>query len=120
MRWGDTVGYWSRWQGTTVAVRFGDRDVTWAELDGRASSLAAGLADLGVGHGDRVGGRDDCRERKRNGVRHRGNQPMDEQAHAEHREEHEPERERENHAAIAQQPFFGDAPAVQEQQRRQK
>ncbi len=55
MRWGDTVTYWARWQGSACMVRFGDRDLTWAELDARASSLAASLADLGVGHGDRVG-----------------------------------------------------------------
>ncbi|MET0910692.1 MAG: AMP-binding protein, partial [Ilumatobacteraceae bacterium] len=55
MRWGDTVAYWARWQGSACMVRFGDRDLTWAALDARASSLAASLADLGVGHGDRVG-----------------------------------------------------------------
>ncbi len=55
MIWGDTVSYWARWQGAKVAVRFGDRDVTWAELDGRGAALAAGLAAKGVGHGDRVG-----------------------------------------------------------------
>ena len=55
MIWGDTVGYWARWQGGRTAIRFGDRELTWAQLSDRASSLAAGLADLGVGHGDRVG-----------------------------------------------------------------
>lgn len=55
MLWGDTVAYWARWQGDAVAIRFGERDLTWAELDARASSLAASLGDLGVGHGDRVG-----------------------------------------------------------------
>ena len=55
MLWGDTVAYWARWQGGSVAVRFGDRDVTWSELDGRAAALAAGLAGLGVRRGDRVG-----------------------------------------------------------------
>jgi len=53
--WGETVHYCARWQGSSVAVRFGERDATWAELDARASSLAAALADRGVGHGDRVG-----------------------------------------------------------------
>jgi fatty-acyl-CoA synthase len=53
--WGETARYWARWQGSSVAVRFGERDVTWAELDARASSLAAALVDRGVGHGDRVG-----------------------------------------------------------------
>jgi fatty-acyl-CoA synthase len=55
MIWGDTVSYWGRWQGAKVAVRFGDREVTWAELDRRATALATGLAGKGVGHGDRVG-----------------------------------------------------------------
>lgn len=55
MIWGDTVAYWARWQGGRTAIRFGERDLTWAELSDRASSLAAGLADLGVAHGDRVG-----------------------------------------------------------------
>jgi fatty-acyl-CoA synthase len=55
MIWGDTVSYWARWQGAHVAVRFGDRDLTWAELDRRATTLAAGLSAKGVGHGDRVG-----------------------------------------------------------------
>ena len=55
MNWGDTVAYWARWQGDAIAIRFGDYDVTWAQLDARASSLAASLSDLGVGHRDRVG-----------------------------------------------------------------
>ena len=55
MIWGDTVGYWARWQGDAVAVRFGADDLDWATLDRRASSLAAGLATMGVGRGDRVG-----------------------------------------------------------------
>jgi len=53
--WADTVAYWARWQGHHTAVRFADRDVTWLELNDSAIALAAGLADLGVGHGDRVG-----------------------------------------------------------------
>jgi fatty-acyl-CoA synthase len=55
MIWGDTVAYWARWQGDTVAIRFGDRDVTWGELSARADRIASGLAALGVGHGDRIG-----------------------------------------------------------------
>jgi fatty-acyl-CoA synthase len=55
MIWGDTVAYWARWQGDAVAIRFGERDLTWAELSVRADHVAAGLARLGVGHGDRVG-----------------------------------------------------------------
>ena len=55
MNWGDTVAYWARWQGDAVAIRFGDRDLTWGTLSERADRVAAGLAALGVGHGDRVG-----------------------------------------------------------------
>ena len=55
MLWGDTVAYWARWQGGSVAIRFGDRDITWAEFSRRADALAVGLSKLGVGHGDRVG-----------------------------------------------------------------
>ncbi len=55
MIWGDTVAYWARWQGESIAIRFGDDDLTWAELHRRAAALAVGLAELGVGHGDRVG-----------------------------------------------------------------
>ena len=55
MIWGDTVAYWARWQGDAVAIRFGDRLLTWGELSRRADRVAAGLARLGVGHGDRVG-----------------------------------------------------------------
>ena len=55
MIWGDTVAYWARWQGDAVAIRFGDRELTWRELSSRADRVAAGLAQLGVGHGDRVG-----------------------------------------------------------------
>jgi len=53
--WGDTVAYWARWQRDAVAIRFGDRDLTWGELSTRADRVAAGLAELGVGHGDRIG-----------------------------------------------------------------
>ncbi|MFI6164753.1 amino acid adenylation domain-containing protein [Micromonospora haikouensis] len=38
-----------------VAVRHRDATVTYAELDRWAGRIAAGLADLGIGHGDRVG-----------------------------------------------------------------
>lgn len=55
MLWADTVAYWARWQRDRVAVRFGDRDVTWRQLNDTALALAAGMADLGVGRGDRVG-----------------------------------------------------------------
>jgi len=55
MNWAETIRYWARWQGDNVAIRFGERDITWRELDRRGTELAAGLAQRGVGHGDRVG-----------------------------------------------------------------
>ena len=55
MLWGQVIEYWGRWQPDAVGLRFEDRDVTWAELDRSTDELAAGLARMGVGHGDRVG-----------------------------------------------------------------
>jgi fatty-acyl-CoA synthase len=55
MLWGETLEYWARWQPDNVGLRFEEREYTWAELNRRADELAAGLANLGVGHGDRVG-----------------------------------------------------------------
>ncbi len=49
------VRFWSRWSPETVSIRFGDRDVTWAEFDETTSRVATGLARLGVSPGDRVG-----------------------------------------------------------------
>ncbi len=54
MIWGHVVQYWARWQPDWVAVRFGDREITWRELDVHTDELAAGLTALGVGHGDRI------------------------------------------------------------------
>jgi fatty-acyl-CoA synthase len=47
--------YWARWHPDAVAIRVGDVDVTWSELDQRVVGLAAGLQDRGVEAGDRVG-----------------------------------------------------------------
>src|SRR4051812_20636882 len=55
MIWGQVVEYWARWQPDWVAIRFGERDITWSELNERTDELAAGLSALGVGHGDRIG-----------------------------------------------------------------
>ena len=55
MLWGEVLEYWARWQPDKVGLKFEERDFTWAELDRRADELAAGLSNLGVGHGDRVG-----------------------------------------------------------------
>jgi len=37
-----------------LAIRFGDRDVTWEELDRRSNQVAQALLGAGVGAGDRV------------------------------------------------------------------
>ena len=55
MIFSETLRYWARWQTNGVAVRFGDREITWGELDRSADALAAGLAANGVAPGDRVG-----------------------------------------------------------------
>jgi fatty-acyl-CoA synthase len=55
MIFSDTVRYWARWQGPAIAVRFGDREITWAELNRSGDELAAGLVAQGVERGDRVG-----------------------------------------------------------------
>ena len=55
MLWGQVIEYWGRWQPEAVGLRFEDRDVTWAELDRSTDELAAGLARMGVGHGERIG-----------------------------------------------------------------
>jgi fatty-acyl-CoA synthase len=55
MLWGEVLEYWARWQPGKVGLQFDERDFTWSDLDRRANELAAGFADLGVGHGDRVG-----------------------------------------------------------------
>ena len=55
MIWSEVVSYWAAWQPDAVAVRFGDEELSWAELDRRTAALAAGFSRLGVGRGDRVG-----------------------------------------------------------------
>ena len=47
--------YWRRCQPDAIALRFGDRTWSWLELDRRTDELAAGLAGLGLGAGDRLG-----------------------------------------------------------------
>jgi fatty-acyl-CoA synthase len=49
------VRYWARWQPHAVALTFERNRTTWYVLDQRTDALAAGLAHLGVGHGDRIG-----------------------------------------------------------------
>jgi fatty-acyl-CoA synthase len=55
MLWGEVLEYWARWQPDRIGLRFEDREYSWAELNTMADELAAGLSNLGVGHGDRVG-----------------------------------------------------------------
>ncbi|GAA3272376.1 hypothetical protein GCM10020258_48490 [Sphingomonas yabuuchiae] len=43
---------------------------------------------------------------------------MDEQPHAQHRQEHQPQRQPQNRARVAEQLVLRNAPAVEEQQRR--
>jgi len=52
---GGICRYWARWQPDKVAVLFGGRPLTWAELDRRTDAIAAGLADRGLRPGDRLG-----------------------------------------------------------------
>jgi fatty-acyl-CoA synthase len=50
----DIGRHWARWQPDAVALRFDEHHITWRELEGGTDALAAGLATLGVGAGDRV------------------------------------------------------------------
>lgn len=51
----DIGRYWAANRPDEVGLRFEGRDYTWLDLDRRTDELAAGLAALGVGRGDRVG-----------------------------------------------------------------
>ena len=55
MNYAGICRFWARWQPDQVAIRFGDDEITWRELDERTDRLAAGFAHLGVGRGDRIG-----------------------------------------------------------------
>ena len=55
MHLADIGRYWSTNRPDDVGLRFEGRDFTWREIDRRTDELAAGLAALGVGSGDRVG-----------------------------------------------------------------
>jgi len=46
--------YWARWTPDAVAIRAGERKVTWAEQAARTDHLAAGLQARGIGAGDRI------------------------------------------------------------------
>jgi fatty-acyl-CoA synthase len=51
----DIGRYWAANRPDEIGLRFEGRDYTWLELDHRTDELAAGLAALGVGRGDRIG-----------------------------------------------------------------
>jgi amino acid adenylation domain-containing protein len=51
----DLLSAAARSGGTSIAVVDGERELSYAELDARSSSLAAALVDRGVEPGDRVG-----------------------------------------------------------------
>jgi L-proline---[L-prolyl-carrier protein] ligase len=51
----DLLSAAARSRGTRIAVVDGDREISYAELEARSSSLAAALIDRGVAPGDRVG-----------------------------------------------------------------
>ncbi len=51
----DIGRYWAANRPDAVGLRFEGREFTWLDLERRTDELAAGLAGLGVGPGDRVG-----------------------------------------------------------------
>lgn len=55
MNLADIFRHWARWQPEALAIRFGDRDLSWRSLDQRSDALAAALAERGLGQGDRIG-----------------------------------------------------------------
>ncbi|HMC81337.1 MAG TPA: AMP-binding protein [Acidimicrobiia bacterium] len=52
---GEICRYWARWQPEAAAVDCEGRALTWRELDRRTDAIAAGLAERGLGAGDRLG-----------------------------------------------------------------
>ena len=46
--------FWARWQPDATAIRWAGSDISWSELDARTDALAAGLAERGITHGDRI------------------------------------------------------------------
>lgn len=55
MHLADIGRYWAANRPDDVGLRFEGRDYSWRDLDRRTDELAAGLVELGVGPGDRVG-----------------------------------------------------------------
>ena len=46
--------FWARWKPDQTAIRFAERETSWAQLDHRTDALAAGLRAEGVNQGDRL------------------------------------------------------------------
>jgi fatty-acyl-CoA synthase len=46
--------FWAKWKPDHIAIRFAERDTTWAALDANTNALAAGLRARGIAHGDRL------------------------------------------------------------------
>jgi len=46
--------FWARWQPDATAIRWAGSDISWSELDASTDALAAGLAERGITHGDRI------------------------------------------------------------------
>jgi fatty-acyl-CoA synthase len=55
MNLAERAEYFGRWQPEAVAIRAGERDVTWSELRDSVAWVARGLRELGIAPGDRVG-----------------------------------------------------------------
>lgn len=55
MNLADIFRHWGRWQPSALAIRFGERDFSWRQLDRGTDALAAGLSERGLGEGDRIG-----------------------------------------------------------------
>ena len=71
-------------------------------------------------HRHRIGRREDGGEGEGDRQRHRRDHPVDEKADADDGEDDEPEGEVHDGAKVAEEPVLGDAPAVDEEQRRQE
>ena len=55
MNLGNVVRFWSQWNPEGESIVVDNQVITWAGLEERTSRIANGLAELGIGHGDRVG-----------------------------------------------------------------
>jgi hypothetical protein len=70
------------------------------------------LCDGGNCYG--IGGRQDCCERERDRKRYGRDHPVDEKAHADHRENDQPKCQLDDGLAILEQFLSRDAPTIQE------